>query len=65
MRERKYDNGTTGMIDLPYDNIPDDYQMMSCLINGCDLNYAGVMKSLKEMYKDKTFDKGSHELGID
>lgn len=65
MRERKYDNGTTGMIDLPYDNIPDDYQMMSCLTNDCDLSYAGVMKSLKEMYKDKIFDKGSHELGIE
>lgn len=62
MRKRKYADGTCGNIQLPYEKIPDNYDMKSCLTSGYDLSYAGFMKSMIEKYKHKTFGS-SYELG--
>lgn len=62
MRERKYKDGTYGSVNLPYEKIPDNYDIKSCLANVYDLPYAGFMKSMVEKYKDKTFDS-KYELG--
>lgn len=51
MRERKYKDGTYGSVSLPYENIPDNYNMESCLTNGYDLSYAGFMKTMVEKYR--------------
>ena len=62
MRERKYKDGTYGSICLPYEEISDNYDIKSCLTNGYDLSYAGLMKSMVKKYKNKIFDS-ERELG--
>ena len=62
MRERKYKDGTHGGVNLPYESIPDNYDIKSCLTNGYDLSYVGFMKSMVKKYENKTFDS-EYELG--
>lgn len=62
MRKRKYKDGTYGYVNLPYESIPDNYDIKSCLTNGYDLSYARFMKSMVEKYKNKIFDS-KYELG--
>lgn len=53
MRKRKYKDGTYGGVNLPYESIPDNYDIKSCLTNGYDLSYAGFMKMMVKKYKNK------------
>lgn len=55
MRERKYKDGTCGGVNLPYNLIPDNYDIKSCLTNGYDLSYTGFMKSMIKKYKNEVF----------
>lgn len=64
MRERQYVDGTRGGVSLPYENIPDNFDLKSCLTNGYDLSYSGFMKALSDKYKDKVFGS-SYELGAE
>ena len=65
MRERVYEDGSWGFAaNLPYESIPDDYEMKSCLNNGYDLSGVGVMNMLIEKYKNKSFES-AYDLGIE
>lgn len=65
MRKRVYEDGSYGFaLNLPYESIPDNYEIKSCLNNGYDLSYVSVMKMLFEKYKNKTFES-AYELGIE
>ena len=65
MRERMYEDGFYGFAaNLPYESIPDNYKIKSCLNNGYDLSVVGVMKMLIEKYKKKTFES-AYDSGIE
>lgn len=63
MRERYDENGKlVGLHNMIFDEVPDDYQMGSFLLNGRvqDLSYIGVMKHLRSIkaadeFEDKYF----------
>ena len=55
MRKRNYTDGTFSIVNLPYDEIPDDYKIRSCLENG-DLSYTGFMKSIIKKYRKTKVD---------
>lgn len=59
MRERKDSEGKIiGSVSLPYENVPDDYQIQSILTDKLvDLNYVGFMKAMSDFYKNTDFSK--------